>query len=108
MEKRYGLDSSCSPLTELVDSNCFPRVFSSAGVDEDLLSLTSLIEGDVDAVDSNEESGDLPNLGEDTEEPELLAISNSEDTKSEGKTQNTQVAYAGAVIPSNGSVTAYS
>ena len=74
---------------ELVDSNCFlPLGFSSAGVDEDLLSLTSLIEGDVDAVDSNEESGDLPNLGEDTEEPELLAISNSDDTKSEGKTQN--------------------
>ena len=95
----------------MVDSNCFlSRGFSSAGVDEDLLSLTSLIEGDVDAVDSNEESGDLPNLGEDTEEPELLAISNSDDTKSEGKTQNTEFKSLtqGQLFRQNDCVTAYS
>ena len=56
----------------------------ASSMDDEVLSLSSLIEGDVDAVDSDV---DVSKTGlEDTEEPELLAISNNDDeARSEGK-----------------------
>ena len=61
-------------------------VCSSTMEEDEVLSLSSLIEGDVDAVDSDVDLEVARNELEDAEEPELLAISQQDDAKSEGKT----------------------